>query len=63
MECFTQYTRSNPDTVNGYKIIVTQTYTSFNEKDIDMLEEQFKQSIGNGIRMTFNKDENVTKAK
>lgn len=53
MKCLTTYQRLNPDTVCGEIIIVTQRYTSFEKKEIDILEERFKKTIGSGIRSEY----------
>ena len=53
MKCLTTYQRLNPDTVCGEIIIVTQRYTSFDVKEIDILEERFKKTIGSGIMSEY----------
>ena len=49
MTCLTQYQRYDPDTVSGHKIVVTQTYSSYNEHEIDKLEETLRNTIGLGL--------------
>ena len=49
MKVFIQYKRENPDTILGEKITLIQTYSSFNQDEIDELEQDFKENIGNGI--------------
>lgn len=49
MKCFTTYARSAPDTVSGYKIVITQTYTSFDVAEMNALEQTLQQTIGSGI--------------
>lgn len=49
MKLFTQYKRENPDTIVGEKITITQTYSSFNQEEIDKLEQECKEHIGNGL--------------
>lgn len=49
MTCFTQYQRYDPDSVSGHKIVVTQTYSSYNEHEIDKLEETLRNTIGCGL--------------
>lgn len=53
MKCLTTYQRLNPDTVCGEIIIVTQRYTSFDAREIDILEERFKHTIGSGIMSEY----------
>ena len=53
MKCLTTYQRLNPDTVCGEIIIVTQRYTSFDVKEIDILEERFKKTIGSAIMSEY----------
>lgn len=49
MKCLTQYRRELPDTVNGEKITVTTTYSSFDIEEIDNLERQLREKIQSGI--------------
>ncbi len=49
MKLFTQYRRENPDTVFGEKITIIQTYSSFNRDEIDKLEQDCKEHIGDGL--------------
>ena len=49
MTCFTQYQRYDPDSVSGHKIVITQTYMSYNEHEIDKLEEVLRETIGSGL--------------
>lgn len=53
MKCLTTYQRLNPDTVCGEIIIVTQRYTSFDAREIDILEERFRKTIGSGITSEY----------
>lgn len=53
MKCFTSYERHNPNTVNGETIVVTQVYSSFDKKEIDVLENDLRLSIGDGVKMEF----------
>lgn len=45
----TTYYRAKPDTVSGESIVVTTVYSSWNAKEIDVLQESFRQTIGNGL--------------
>ena len=38
-----QVERIKPNTSNGFGIKIIQTYTSFNEEDINLIEETYKQ--------------------
>lgn len=49
MKCTSRYERKNPDTIGGYQIVVTNIYSSFDEREIDTLEKTLKASIGSGI--------------
>ena len=40
------FNRLNPDTVNGDSIQIITTYTSFDTREIDKVEEYCKQNIG-----------------
>ena len=53
MKCFTSYERHNPNTVNGETIVVTQVYSSFDKKEMDVLENDLRLSIGDGVKMEF----------
>ena len=50
MKCFTQYTRLSPDTINGEKLVVTATYSSFDKSEIDELEKKLNDTIAFGIQ-------------
>ena len=43
------YKRHLPDTILGSKIEVTYVYSSFNDAEIDKLEEKLQAQIGAGI--------------
>ena len=49
MKCFTQYTRGNPNTINGEQLIVTAIYSSFNKEEIDALEKKLSETIAFGV--------------
>ena len=53
MKCFTSYERYNPNTVRGETIVVTQVYSSFDKKEMDILENDLRLSIGDGVNMDF----------
>lgn len=53
MKCFTFYSKCNPDTISGYKIVVTQTYTTFDEAEINQLDKHLRQTIGSGTMTEF----------
>ena len=53
MKCFTYYERHNPNTVNGETIVVTQIYSSFDKEEMDVLENDLRLSIGDGVNMDF----------
>ena len=53
MKCFTSYERHNPNTVNGETIVVTQIYSSFDKEEMDVLENDLRLSIGDGVNMDF----------
>lgn len=50
------YKRHNPNTAIGHSIEVTIVYSSYDEKDIDNIESDLRQSIGSGITMTFDNE-------
>ena len=49
MKLQAKYKRHLPDTILGEKIEVTYIYSSFDGREIDAVEEQLKQTIGDGI--------------
>lgn len=49
MKCVTTYHRNLADTINGESITITQTYSSPDKADIDLLEKWMKESIGSGV--------------
>lgn len=48
MTSFTQFQRCEPDTISGEKIILTQTFSSFDKQEIDRLEKMLRETIGSG---------------
>lgn len=48
MRITTQYKRCEPDTATGYKIILTQVFSSFDPEEIDMVEDTFRAIYGSG---------------
>lgn len=46
MKTITTYRRNPSDTVCGESITLTVRYSSFDKKEIDKLEEKFKEEIG-----------------
>ena len=49
MRNFISYSKPKLDTVNGYKIAVTYTYSSFDKEEIAELEKYLKDKIGDGL--------------
>ena len=47
MKQFIQWQLLVPDSVNGYKVQVTNTYTSTKKEDIDMLVKWLSEKYGN----------------
>lgn len=45
--------RDRPDTANGDKLIVTQVYSSWNQSEIDALEQTFQRQYGSGAVMEY----------
>lgn len=52
MKITTSYRRTNPSSIAGDSIVVTTTYSSFNTKEIDDLEEKLKEQVGYCIIQT-----------
>jgi hypothetical protein len=46
MKITTTYRRTNPSSIAGDTIVVTTTYSSFNQQEIDDLEEKLKAQVG-----------------
>ena len=53
MKCFTSYAKFHPDTTLGHRIVVTQMYTTFNEDEINALDEHLRDTIGSGVMTDF----------
>ena len=49
MRSFISYSKPKSDTINGYNISVTYTYSSFDKKEIEELEKYLKDKIGDGL--------------
>jgi hypothetical protein len=59
MKCFTQYTRGNPNTINGEQLIVTAIYSSFNKEEIDALEKKLSETIAFGVLADVTMDDDI----
>lgn len=59
----TSYHRADPDTATGYKVILTQVFCSYDEKEIDAIENAFKKQYGSGtiIKCEITDDESGVK--
>ena len=54
MKCFLSYATLSPNTVNGHIIVVTQTYTTFDDDEAKELENRLVETIKkNGIMTEF----------
>lgn len=49
MKVSISWRRDKPDSVNGEKLIVTQTYSSFNQAEINSMEQTLRLQYGNGV--------------
>ena len=49
MKVSISWRRDKPDSVNGEKLIVTQTYSSFNQAEINSMERTLQLQYGNGV--------------
>lgn len=49
MKVSISWRRDKPDTTNGEKLIVTQTYSSFNQAEINAMEQTLQLQYGNGV--------------
>ena len=46
MKSVTTYRKLKPNTLNGYSIEVSTIYSSFDQREIDALEENLEKTIG-----------------
>ena len=53
MKCFTSYARFNADTINGERLVITQTYTTFDTQEMDAYEDAIRAKIGSGVMTEF----------
>ena len=58
MKVHTSFQRHEPDTIRGEAISVTQVFSSFDKREIDMLQNQLQEQIGAGVigEVTLNKE-------
>lgn len=49
MKLQVHYKRHDPDTILGEKLEVTYVYSSFDSREIDAVEDQMREKIGDGI--------------
>lgn len=59
MKCFTSYRRFNADTINGEKLVVSITYTTFNSEEMEKLEESIRNTIKSGVVIEYNTESEV----
>lgn len=43
------YKRNEPNTIHGHSLTITKVYTSFDQAEIDTMEDWAKEMIGDGI--------------
>lgn len=63
MKCLITYSRFNADTISGERIIVTQTYSTFDSEEMDRLEDYLRQSIASGIMTEYDIDKCIENEK
>ena len=56
MKCFIKYQRFNADTLQGERIVVSQTYTTFDNDEMDRFEDYLINTIGMGISVEYDID-------
>ena len=56
MKCLITYSRLNADTISGERIIVTQTYSTFDSEEMDRLEDYLRGNIASGIMTEYDID-------
>ena len=49
MKVHTQFQVLEPDTINGNRVQVVTTYSSFDEIEINIIADKFRHEIGSGI--------------
>jgi len=49
MKVHTQFQVLKPDTINGNRVQVVTTYSSFDETEINIIADKFRNEIGAGI--------------
>ena len=49
MKVHTQFRVLEPDTITGYRVQVITTYSSFDEAEINIIADKFRNEIGAGI--------------
>ena len=49
MKVHTQFQVLEPDTINGNRVQVVTTYSSFDETEINIIADKFRNEIGAGI--------------
>ena len=53
MKCLTTYARYNADTIQGERLVVSHTYTTFDSIEMDAFEKHIRDIFGSGIMMEF----------
>lgn len=49
MKISAHYVRKDPDTVMGHKVVVTTVYSSFDIREIDIIEDSLRAQYGGGV--------------
>ena len=49
MTISTHYVRKDPDTIMGHKVVVTTVYSSFDAREIDIIEDSLRAQYGSGV--------------
>ena len=61
MRSFISYSTPRPDTILGYKVAITYTYSSFDKEEIEELEKYLKDKIGDGLLIESPEESEVEK--
>ena len=55
MKLQTTFRRLNPNTINGEQLVVTFHYYSYDKREIDLLEKDFREQLGDGTIVDLGK--------
>ena len=57
MKNFITWSVNHPDSTHGYSVTISQTYSSFDEREIRIVVDYLKNKVGTGLTLEYGPEE------